>query len=153
MKNQDNMANQPATPEAFSARISAHYTADAAFRTAFDKNPKEALSKVLGWEVPSDVKIEVHRNKDKCFHITLPSADAVTELSDEDAANVSGGFFNAFRSGDIWEIPPHPEFSPEQKKRLNYLAMRHHAGYMHPDGNLSREEFSEMLSMTGGMPI
>ncbi len=151
MKNQDNMANQPTTPEAFSARISAHYTADAAFRTAFDKNPKEALSKALGWEIPSDVKIEVHRNKDKCFHITLPSADAVTELSDEDAANVSGGFFgpNVVRE---WSKPS-PTFSPEQNERLNYLAMRHHAGYMHPDGNLSREEFNEMLSMTGGTPI
>jgi len=88
---QANAVQLPMTPEATSAIVAVRYAVDADFRAAFDKDPKAALSQFGGQELPSDVEIVVHRNKDKHWHIALPEVQTEGALGDEDIANVAGG--------------------------------------------------------------
>ena len=88
---QANAVQLPMTPEATSAALSVRYMLDAEFRAAFDKDPKAAIAKLGGEELPSDLEIVVHRNEDKRWHLTLPAMEADGALDDEDIENVAGG--------------------------------------------------------------
>ncbi|MDD9886780.1 MAG: hypothetical protein OXU83_06450 [Gammaproteobacteria bacterium] len=88
---QANAVTLAMTPEAVSAMLSAMYAKDADFRAAFDKDPKAAIAKVTGQKMAPDAKVVVHRNEDKCLHITLPSQEAMSLMSDQDISGVSGG--------------------------------------------------------------
>ena len=88
---QANAVTLAMTPEAVSAMLSAMYAKDADFRAAFDKDPKAALAKMSGQELPSDLEIVVHRNEDQRWHLTLPAQETAGALDDEDIANVAGG--------------------------------------------------------------
>ncbi|MDD9886781.1 MAG: hypothetical protein OXU83_06455 [Gammaproteobacteria bacterium] len=88
---QANAVQLPMTPEATSAVLAVRYAVDAEFRAEFDKDPKAALAKISGQELPSDLEIVVHRNEDKRWHLTLPAQETAGALDDEDIANVAGG--------------------------------------------------------------
>lgn len=88
---QANAVTLTMTPEAISAMLSAMYLKDADFRAEFDRDPKAAIAKVAGQKMASDAEVVVHRNEDKRWHITLPSQEAVSLLSDREISGVSGG--------------------------------------------------------------
>jgi len=88
---QANAVQLPMTPEATSAVLAVRYAVDADFRAEFDKDPKAAIIKASGQDLPSDLEIVVHRNEDKRWHLTMPTVEADGALGDQDMANVSGG--------------------------------------------------------------
>jgi len=83
------------TQESLAAMVALCYQTNADFRAEFDKDPKAALARLTGLEIPASSEVVIHRNDDKCWHISLPSAARTRELGDEDIATVSGG------------LPPH----------------------------------------------
>ncbi|MDD9868625.1 MAG: hypothetical protein OXU50_01845 [Gammaproteobacteria bacterium] len=88
---QANAVTLQMTPEAISAMLAAMYIGDADFRAAFDKDPKAAIAKISGQEMAADAEVVVHRNEEKCWHITLPSQEAMSLMSDREISGVSGG--------------------------------------------------------------
>jgi len=90
-KQEDNTVTLPMTLESASADLALRYLKDAQFRADFDKDPKATIAKVAGREMPSDMKVEVHQNDDKCWHIALPSKEHIASLGDKDMEIVSGG--------------------------------------------------------------
>jgi len=114
----------PATQESLAAMVAFCYQADADFRAEFDKDPKAVLSRITGLEIPAESKIVVHRNDDKCWHISLPSAARTSELKDEDIASVSGGARHDVAWSDLgdpgfWGIRPDPEAGQRSRDALN----------------------------------
>ncbi len=116
-KQQANTVTLPMISETLSAVLAVRYTKDANFRAEFDKDPKAALAKLDDWEVSSDVKIVVHRNDDKCWHITLPSEEAMAAMKDGDIEKMAGGFApwddlreqypeRVYRPGPRFRFPP-----------------------------------------------
>jgi len=115
---QANAVQLPMTPEATSAVLAVRYALDADFRAEFDKDPKAAIIKASGQDLPSDLEIVVHRNEDKRWHLTVPAVEADGELADQDMANVSGGMgglttalsmvaaMPAIAAGAVAGIPP-----------------------------------------------
>ncbi len=90
-KQQENMVTLPWSKEASSAKLANLYISDAQFRDAFDKDPKAAIASASGGQVPSDLEIVVHRNDEKCWHVTLPSEKQVEVISNADLDSVAGG--------------------------------------------------------------
>ncbi len=90
-KQQASTLTMPVTPEATSATLALLYAKDADFRAEFDKDPKAAITKASGQEVPSNVEIVVHRNDPKRWHITLPVEGMDAALGDADMENIAGG--------------------------------------------------------------
>ncbi len=90
-KQQSSTLTMPATPEATSAALALLYAKDADFRAEFDKDPKAAIAKASGQEVPSNVEIVVHRNDPKRWHVTLPVEGMDAALDDADIENIAGG--------------------------------------------------------------
>ena len=90
-KQQASTLTMPVTPEATSATLALLYAKDAGFRAEFDKDPKAAITKASGQEVPSNVEIVVHRNDPKRWHITLPVEGMDAALGDADMENIAGG--------------------------------------------------------------
>jgi len=88
---QANAVQLPMTLEATSAVLAVRYAVDAEFRAEFDKDPKAAIIKVSGQDLPSDLEIVVHRNEDKRWHLTMPVVETDGALGDQDIENVSGG--------------------------------------------------------------
>ena len=67
---------------------------DAGFRELLLKNPKAAIQKELGIELPPEVSVQVHENSPTVIHLVLPqSLDLSSErgLSEADLAQVVGG--------------------------------------------------------------
>ncbi|MDD9807088.1 MAG: hypothetical protein OXU34_02275 [Gammaproteobacteria bacterium] len=105
------MTTMPATQEALAAMVALCYQTDADFRAEFDKDPKAVLSKLAGLEIPAGSKIVVHRNDDKCWHISLPSAARTGAIGDEDISSVSGGARHDVAWSDLgdpafWGVSP-----------------------------------------------
>ena len=90
-KQQASTLTMPVTPEATSAALALLYAKDADFRAEFDKDPKAAIAKASGQEVPSNVEIVVHRNDPKRWHVTLPVEGMDAALDDSDIENIAGG--------------------------------------------------------------
>ena len=89
-KQQENTVTLPWSKETSSARLATLYISDEQFRDAFDKDPKAAIAGASGGEVPSDLEIVVHRNDEKCWHVTLPSKELVEMISDADLTSDDG---------------------------------------------------------------
>ena len=67
---------------------------DASFRELLLKNPKAAIQKELGLELPQEVSVQVHQNSSTVIHLVLPQPlDVSSErvLSEADLAQVAGG--------------------------------------------------------------
>ena len=67
---------------------------DAGFRELLLKNPKAAIQKELGIELPQEVSVQVHQNSPTVIHLVLPQPlDLSSErgLSEADLAQVVGG--------------------------------------------------------------
>ncbi|MDD9807089.1 MAG: hypothetical protein OXU34_02280 [Gammaproteobacteria bacterium] len=110
------MTKLPATQEALAAMVALRYQTDADFRAEFDNDPKAVMSKLTGLEIPADSKIVVHRNDDKCWHISLPSAARTGVLKDEDISSVSGGARHDVAWSDLGD-PGFWGISQENKER------------------------------------
>ena len=65
---------------------------DAAFRAELVANPKAAIEKLLGTDLPGNVKIQVVEEAADTYVIAIPKAVAADgELSDDDLEGVAGG--------------------------------------------------------------
>ena len=67
---------------------------DEAFRQHLLTNPKQALERELGLAFPPGVTVQVHEEMPATLHLVLPMkplASALSELSDEELKEVSGG--------------------------------------------------------------
>ncbi len=67
---------------------------DPAFKAALKANPKAALAKELGTELPADLQVEVVETSETKFYVVLPSDSLLSgdeELSDEQLEAVAGG--------------------------------------------------------------
>jgi hypothetical protein len=66
---------------------------DSEFRRRLLENPKEAVQKDLGIELPANVTLRVHENSSTVINIVLPAieSDAGRALSDADLAEAAGG--------------------------------------------------------------
>lgn len=73
--------------ETLSAVVAERYARDEEFRGVFDENPKAAISRWCGHELPSDTDVVVHRNEMGRWHVALPALD----LSDRELEGVSAG--------------------------------------------------------------
>ncbi len=71
------------------ANVAISYAAVEDFRKAFDKNPKDAVEKLIGRKIPAE--IVVHRNDSEHLHIALPSDSGASPLSPGELSAVSGG--------------------------------------------------------------
>ena len=92
MNDSDRSVELAATPELAAAQWSKLYREDADFRAEFDKDPRKAISRRVGVELPAKIKVIVHRKKAGEIHITVPEdveADAF-EMSDEMLRDISG---------------------------------------------------------------
>jgi nitrile hydratase alpha subunit len=66
---------------------------DKRFRAALTEDPKSAIAKEFGIELPDDVKVQVHENSPKDIHIVLPNPLEPTErrpLTREELEQVAG---------------------------------------------------------------
>ena len=86
----------PPSQEAVAAMVADLYAENEDFRAAFDRDPKAALAEYYQRELPPGVEIVVHRNENKRWHVTLPSAEQIEamQLSEADMQNVAGGTGN-----------------------------------------------------------
>ena len=65
---------------------------DEALKARFQSDPKAVLAE-YGMDVPDGMNVNVVENSDNTVHITMPMAPAAAgELSDEELANVAGGW-------------------------------------------------------------
>lgn len=80
------------TPEMAAAQFSIAYREDTKFRAAFDKDPKAAISQLLGQDLSPDVEVVVHRSKAGQVHVVVP--DGSSAMGDEQLESVSGGRTN-----------------------------------------------------------
>ncbi len=76
--------------EEFEKEVLRRARADAGFRAQLLVDPKAALKTAFGVELPPDIEIRVLEETPTRFFIVLPVEK--TELSDEDLAQVAGGF-------------------------------------------------------------
>ena len=60
---------------------------DDTFRAALVSEPKETISKELGFDLPDDVQIKVHVSDENTLHLALPA----TELSEEQLEAIAAG--------------------------------------------------------------
>lgn len=60
---------------------------DDSFRAALVSEPKEAISKELGFDLPDDIQIKVHVSDENTLHLALPA----TELSEEQLEAIAAG--------------------------------------------------------------
>jgi len=95
------------------AQIIAKAWSDEAFMEELRTNPRAAIEKELGMELPEDAKVEVHVEsaEDKTFHLVIPSKPTSDELSDEQLEAAAGGVVpicipERTRSGIIGCEPP-----------------------------------------------
>lgn len=98
-----------ATPELAAAQWSKLYRENAEFRAEFDKDPRKAISRRVGMDLPAKIKIVVHRKKAGEIHITVPEDvdEDSFEMSDEALRDLSGGSFTI-------SLPVHGVTTPVQ---------------------------------------
>jgi len=77
------------TPELAAARWSLAYRENEEFRAEFDKDPKAAISKLIGQDIPSDVEVVVHYSKAGQVHVVVP--DEIPDMTEEQLDSISGG--------------------------------------------------------------
>jgi len=64
---------------------------DPAYKARFLNNPKEAIRE-LGYEIPEEVSLVVHRGKENVWNFLLPPEPAnVAQLSEADLEKVAAG--------------------------------------------------------------
>jgi hypothetical protein len=67
---------------------------DEGFRQRLLKNPKDAIQKELGLELPKQITVQVHENSATVVHLVLPAPlDLSTDrtLSESELGQVAGG--------------------------------------------------------------
>ena len=73
----------PVSPELAAAYWSKCYAEDEAFRAAFDKDPRAAISELVGAPMPANIQLVIHRKKYNELHVVVPAetgpADGVPE--------------------------------------------------------------------------
>ena len=70
---------------------------DETFRALLLQDPRRAILDLTGIDVPSDVKLTVHEEGTKSFHLVVPASDRLTE---GELAAVSGGADTGHDPGD-----------------------------------------------------
>jgi len=113
----ENKQKAQITPEIMAAQWSLLYRQNEDFRADFDKDPKAAISWLLGQEFPSDVEVVVHRSKSGQVHVVVP--DEIPGMTDEQLEGISGGYSQAVaqwldrisnsRGGPYWGATPPPD--------------------------------------------
>ena len=105
------MSQAPALPTAedLKALVAAKATHDAAFRAEVLANPRAAIEKLFGIDLPAHVKLQAIEEPADTHVVVVPRAAAVApdgELSDDDLEAVAGGskksakkFFNTVAGG------------------------------------------------------
>jgi len=115
----ENKQKAQITPEIMAAQWSLLYRENEDFRADFDKDPKAAISWLLGQEFPSDVEVVVHRAKSGQVHVVVP--DEIPGMTDEQLEGISGGYSQAVAqwldrvsnsSGPYWGAKPPPDANP-----------------------------------------
>jgi len=96
MNDSEQSVELAATPELAAAQWSKLYRENADFRAEFDKDPRKAISRRVGVDIPAEIKIVVHRKKAGEIHITVPEdvdedAFDMSDISDEALRDLSGG--------------------------------------------------------------
>lgn len=64
---------------------------DSAFRAELLANPAAAISRQLGLDLPSDLKITVVEENPRSLYLVLPAQSASAELSDQELAGIAAG--------------------------------------------------------------
>ncbi len=64
---------------------------DSAFRSELLANPRGAIKRQLGIDLPADMKITVVEENARSLFLVLPSAARSNELSEQELAGVVGG--------------------------------------------------------------
>jgi len=110
MNDNERAVELAATPELAAAQWSKLYRENAEFRAEFDNNPRRAISRRVGIELPRRIKVIVHRKKPGEIHITVPEdvdADAF-DMSDEMLRDLGAGgapyIPHPGRCGYAWEF-------------------------------------------------
>jgi hypothetical protein len=70
------------------AIIAERIAADPAFRDALIADPRGVISEIIGFEIPDSVQVVLHEESLTQIHLTIPSAEA---LSEADLELVAGG--------------------------------------------------------------
>jgi hypothetical protein len=89
--------------EQFGVRaIVAKAAKDKAFRTQLETEPKVAIEKAFGVELPKDLEIKLHQNSAHVLNLVLPQMppEGLRTVSDADLQQVAGGLRS---SGGTWE--------------------------------------------------
>lgn len=103
-----------ATPELAAAQWSKLYRENADFRAEFDKDPRRAISRRVGMDIPAKIKIVVHRKKAGEIHITVP------EDVEEDAFDVSDDALRDLSAGAPLQTVGRPNGIPAPVQCGNY---------------------------------
>ncbi|MFM7599130.1 MAG: NHLP leader peptide family RiPP precursor [Actinomycetota bacterium] len=70
------------------ATIAERIAADPAFRDALLADPRGVIAEVVGFDIPDNVQVILHEESLTQIHLTIPSAE---DLSDTDLELVAGG--------------------------------------------------------------
>lgn len=107
MSDKEQVVELAATPELAAAQWSKLYRENAEFRAEFDKNPRKAISRRVGVDLPAEIKVVVHRKKAGEIHITVPEDVDADELTEETLRDISAGSFTIM-------LPVHGVATPVQ---------------------------------------
>ena len=77
---------------------------DDAFRRELVENPSAAIGKVVGTQLPTDLKITVLEESSRQLYLVLPARRASGELAEEELAGVAGGAEAAGAWGKVQPI-------------------------------------------------
>jgi len=86
----ENKEKAQMTPELVAARWSLAYRENEKFRADFDKDPKAAIAKLIGQDLPADMEVVVHHSKAGQVHVVVP--DEIPGMTDEQLEGISGGY-------------------------------------------------------------
>ena len=80
---------------------------DAAFRQALIQNPRSAIGKEFGIDLPTDFDVKVLQEDSRSLYLVLPATSEKDELSDQLLEAVAGGC----DKGTAVKEPPKPPIS------------------------------------------
>lgn len=88
----DEQQQRPRSRQEMEAQIIAKAWADEAFMKELRSDPKDAIAKELGTELPPNLRVVIHEESrdDPTWHLVVPPAPS-DELSDEELAAAAGG--------------------------------------------------------------
>jgi hypothetical protein len=73
---------------------------DPKYREQLIQDPKTALSKLLGWQLPANVTVKAVQEAADTYYVVVPHVPGEdTELSDTELERVAGGWKPAWRQG------------------------------------------------------